>query len=107
MRSEPSAAAPHELGIVRKASACITGDLMKCALCMCGHDCSTRLLSCAVLNCLSREEPATFQQGSRDLKVYRFHLHAGHQLICHMIDMMQGEGLLVAWAISDQLERLS
>ena len=30
MWSGPSAAASHELGIVRKAAACITGNLIRC-----------------------------------------------------------------------------
>lgn len=75
MRSEPSIAALHELGIVRKASACITGDLMKCALCTLSHDYSTRLLSRALLNCVmschvkschgQRGAMPTFQQRRR------------------------------------------
>lgn len=31
LSSQPSAPASQELGIVKKASACITGDLMRCA----------------------------------------------------------------------------
>ena len=104
MRSEPSVAAPHELGIVQKASACITGDLMKCALCTCSHDCSARLLSRAILNCLKREEHANHSQGSRDFTQF---LQAGHQLIRQVVGIMQEEGLLVVWGVLDQLDRLS